>query len=584
MGDSISIQSDVGTLQAAHLAPRPHQRMYLSVYERALRVGALLEELIRSKPRRKGTTFRRRSSKKEKKPKSKLLSIKKAHSEVPETEICDLQQDQMSVEFSLEMATFNFHLAVAGLETFVATFAKTDRFVFHLASMRRMFLDLKALGIKLDRVLNYAQLKETVKVDPQWTNGEWTWQKQLQADRDAEEAELSAKAAKNALPFARNMMPHEPMEALTLLKFEIDFFKAENSTKHVNSMKKVFFSVVRSSNGRVAKIPEWYIPPYALSYSREKGIEGSVGTSYHGVWVDRKPSEGLKSEEGQITVAHKVVVKRMYIHADAIEFFRKEVELWFNLKHDNILKLYGASHCSRPAILVSEEATNGSLVNYVHHHQLKGKDMWNLFLQAAQGLKYLHDNRLVHGNLKSSNILVSGDGQVKLADFGLGILALQNQMVQDEVVEERRRREDEKRSHLGLTKKRAVQEVKKLEDMGWRAPTCRKKKQFGRPTIQDDVYSFGLCLLDLLLPKLSSIICEKNCEENSRALKYVGDEAFEPLSGEVTAMIVSDEQRKLITGMCQEKPSERIALAEVITRMEALRDTATVDAKECCIQ
>ncbi|KAG7382389.1 hypothetical protein PHYBOEH_010487 [Phytophthora boehmeriae] len=510
------LRQDASTLE--QLAPKPHQLMMKHVLELSVRVG------------------------------EGLLRLKEGRPPTPTDTVAK-----------------TFHQVVTGLVIFAATFAKTDRFVFHLASMRRMFWDLKALGVKLDFVVQEGGLKKDQVRDPQWTNGEWTWQKQLQADRDAEEAELSAKAAKNALPFARNMMPHEPMEALTLLKFEIDFFKAENSTKHVNSMKKVFFSVVRSSNGRVAKIPEWYIPPYALSYSREKGIEGSVGTSYHGVWVDRKPSEGLKSEEGQITVAHKVVVKRMYIHADAIEFFRKEVELWFNLKHDNILKLYGASHCSRPAILVSEEATNGSLVNYVHHHQLKGKDMWNLFLQAAQGLKYLHDNRLVHGNLKSSNILVSGDGQVKLADFGLGILALQNQMVQDEVVEERRRREDEKRSHLGLTKKRAVQEVKKLEDMGWRAPTCRKKKQFGRPSFQDDVYSFGLCLLDAFVPSQYSSVGGNMDGKASQS--RVGDLEFDPLSESLKRAIPVDVW-ELVSEMCQPSPIKRMPLSTAISRIQ----------------
>lgn len=72
-------------------------------------------------------------------------------------------------------------------------------------------------------------------------------------------------------------MPHEPMEALTLLKYEIDFYKAENSTRHVASMKKVFFSVVRSSNGRVAKIPDWYIPPmpwFIFERSRWKARSG----------------------------------------------------------------------------------------------------------------------------------------------------------------------------------------------------------------------------------------------------------------------------------------------------------------------
>ncbi|KAL4145997.1 hypothetical protein PRNP1_011870 [Phytophthora ramorum] len=174
--------------------------------------------------------------------------------------------------------------------------------------MRQMFLDLHAVGEELDYIM-----------EGEGGGGvEYT-------------------CGQNALPFARKMLPHEPMEALTLLKFEIDFFKPGNSTKHVASMKKVFFSVVRSSNGRVAKIPDWYIPPNAMNYSREKAMLGSVGTTHRGVWEDRKPPDGKKPEKHEgdelEPTLYNVVVKRLLIHADAIEVFRQEVETWFMMDH-----------------------------------------------------------------------------------------------------------------------------------------------------------------------------------------------------------------------------------------------------------
>ncbi|GMF28654.1 unnamed protein product [Phytophthora lilii] len=450
--------------------------------------------------------------------------------------------------------------------------------------MRRMYLDLQVVGGKLDSVVKLAGLKSDLQADNQ--QEDWTWQKQLMADREQEEDELSKKAAKNALPFARNMLPHEPMEALTLLKFEIDYFKPGNSTKHVASMKKVFFSVVRSSNGRVAKIPDWYIPPYALNYSRDdkNEMKGSVGTAHRGVWVDRKPPDGKKpekDEEGgeQKASTHDVVVKRLFFHANAIELFRQEVELWFQLDHPNILKLYGASHCSRPALLVYEDATNGPLVSYLNHqrqlraqsrrerrknagdvgerwpYKNQGHALWCLFLEAARGLRYLHmEKRLVHGNLKSDNILVTSDGQVKLTDFGLGMLALQNQAVQD----------------------------KHFEELGWRAPNCRQKKVFRRPSFQDDIYSFGLCVLDVLVPQLSSIAGK----HGSDAPTHVGEEGFDPLAASVLELIYVDSHRKLVVDMCQIKPDERLTLDAMILRLTEMRDAAAqepADSSECCI-
>ncbi|KAF1787571.1 hypothetical protein PC129_g9826 [Phytophthora cactorum] len=445
---------------------------------------------------------------------------------------------------TLEQASTAFHEAVAALAAFVTTFAKTDKFVFQLASMRRMYLDLHAIGLKLDNVVEFGGLKTEKE-------GTSTWQTQLLKDREKEEQELSLRAAKNTLPFARNMLPHEPMEALTLLKYEIDYFKPGNTVKHVASMKKVFFSVVRSSNGRVAKIPDWYIPPYTMNYSREKGMQGSVGTAHRGVWIDRKPADGKKPEkddEGgeQPPKTYDVVVKRLIIHADAIDFFRREVEIWFAMDHPNVLKLYGASHCSRPSLLVCEDAANGSLVSYLAR-QLKSNtfdqsSVWRMFLQAAQGLQFLHGSKIVHSNLKSDNILVTADGTVKLTDFGLGMLALQNQAVLDN----------------------------KFEELGWRAPNCQKKKKaLRRPSFEDDIYSLGLCLLDALVPEESSIVHESS----PNGPKHVGEEGFDTLSPQVARLIHDVEARELVAGMCQVEPKNRLPLREVIARMESLRDS-----------
>ncbi|GMF32411.1 unnamed protein product [Phytophthora fragariaefolia] len=444
-------------------------------------------------------------------------------------------------ESSPDLAVAKYHCVVSALVAFVVTFSKTDKFIFHLASMRRMYVELVKVGEGLAQVVTVGRLEG---------RDNDTWKQQLVADREQEEAALSARAAKNALPFARNMQPHEPMEALTLLKYEIDFFKAENSTRHVASMKKVFFSVVRSSNGRVAKIPDWYIPPNAVNYSRAEAMQGSVGTTHPGFWVERKPIAGEKlnvDAEGneQRSESQDVVVKRLFIHAEAIEFFREEVGFWFLLNHPNILKLYGASHCSRPALLVLENAANGSLANYLAKQRQSQSlnmdikcEIWRCLLEAATGLQFLHTSGIVHSNLKSDNILVTASGKVKLADFGLGILALQNQSLLDN----------------------------KFQELGWRAPNCQQKKLFRRPSFQDDIYSFGLCVLDLLLPTLSSIEHDKTVN----APKHVGDEGFEPLSPGVMTMIRNQDIQELISGMCNKIPEARLTLAQVISRLKKL--------------
>ncbi|GMF56000.1 unnamed protein product [Phytophthora fragariaefolia] len=551
---AMELQQDVAALQ--QLVAQPQQLMLAGTLQRARALGGQL--LQRESPRGRRGLFRRGSSlrKKPKKPPLKARSAPAA-----------LQLLGDDADRSPQAAATRFHQAAQSCAELATTFAKTSKFVFHVASVRRMHADLHAVGRQLALV---AALVDAAELQP---SGGTSWAQQLQDDRGQEEAQLGARAAKNALPFARDMRPHEPMEALTLLKYEIDFFKAENSARHVATMKKVFFSVVRSSNGRVAKIPDWYIPPNAVHYNRTP-MRGSVGTAHRGVRVEWKPAERTQpAREGGQRQPERVVVKRLFIHADAIEMFRQEVELWFSLDHPSILKLYGASHCSRPALLVLEDAENGPLVNYLHYHRqlhadkrrwLKETDLrvyqslqhalWSLLLQAANGLKYLHtEKKLVHSNLKSDNILVTADGSVKLTDFGLGMLALQNQ---------------------------AIEEVC-FRELGWRAPNCQRESRFRRPSFQDDIYSFGLCVLDVLVPELSSISKKENsppCEP-----KHVGDEGFDPLATNVLSRIKNDTHKDLVRGMCQKKPEDRWSLNIVIERMEEMC-TAASREQECSIQ
>ncbi|KAG7384708.1 hypothetical protein PHYPSEUDO_002353 [Phytophthora pseudosyringae] len=60
---------------------------------------------------------------------------------------------------SMHEAAKHFVAVVEALVAFVTTFAKTDKFVFHLASMRRMYLDLYAVGARLDLVAEIAGLQ-----------------------------------------------------------------------------------------------------------------------------------------------------------------------------------------------------------------------------------------------------------------------------------------------------------------------------------------------------------------------------------------------------------------------------------------
>ncbi|KAG9074642.1 hypothetical protein FS749_013775 [Ceratobasidium sp. UAMH 11750] len=66
--------------------------------------------------------------------------------------------------------------------------------------------------------------------------------------------------------------------------------------------------------------------------------------------------------------------------------------------------------------MVSVWEANGDLSNYIKRHS--ETDRYQLGAQIAEGLAYLHEAGVVHGDLKASNVLVSEAGVPLLADFG----------------------------------------------------------------------------------------------------------------------------------------------------------------------
>jgi len=94
--------------------------------------------------------------------------------------------------------------------------------------------------------------------------------------------------------------------------------------------------------------------------------------------------------------------------------FCKEVTTWKMLRHPNVLPLLGV--IENRLTMVSEWMRNGDINEFVKAHP--DVNRLELLAGVTKGLMFIHDQGIVHGNLKGSNILVNNDGHACLADFG----------------------------------------------------------------------------------------------------------------------------------------------------------------------
>ncbi|KAH8080695.1 kinase-like domain-containing protein [Cristinia sonorae] len=110
-------------------------------------------------------------------------------------------------------------------------------------------------------------------------------------------------------------------------------------------------------------------------------------------------------------------------------FFR-EALVWRQLRHPHILPFLGIDRSSfRPFLcMVSPYMENGNVIRCMEHLESNGahipRELW--LLEIARGLEYLHQEQVVHGDLRGANILIDGDLHVRLSDFGLSMLVDSN--------------------------------------------------------------------------------------------------------------------------------------------------------------
>ncbi|KAJ7113417.1 hypothetical protein C8R44DRAFT_984704 [Mycena epipterygia] len=120
-----------------------------------------------------------------------------------------------------------------------------------------------------------------------------------------------------------------------------------------------------------------------------------------------------------------VKVMRLFEDSDieaVLKEFGREAVIWRQLCHPNLLPFFGLCYLDKRLCLVSPWMENGNILKFLSKEAPK-IDRLSLILDVALGLEYLHENHVVHGDLKALNILVTPSRRACIADFGLASIA-----------------------------------------------------------------------------------------------------------------------------------------------------------------
>uniref|UniRef100_A0A8C9Z1D9 Serine/threonine-protein kinase PLK4 n=1 Tax=Sander lucioperca TaxID=283035 RepID=A0A8C9Z1D9_SANLU len=128
-----------------------------------------------------------------------------------------------------------------------------------------------------------------------------------------------------------------------------------------------------------------------------------------------------KSVKTGLEVAIKTIDKKAMHKAGMVQRVTNEVEIHCRLKHPAVLELYNYFEDSNYVYLVLEMCHNGEMSRYLKEKEIAfcEDEARHLMHQIVKGMLYLHAHGILHRDLTLSNLLLTSNMNIKIADFGL---------------------------------------------------------------------------------------------------------------------------------------------------------------------
>ncbi|TQD91233.1 hypothetical protein C1H46_023159 [Malus baccata] len=265
--------------------------------------------------------------------------------------------------------------------------------------------------------------------------------------------------------------------------------------------------------------------------------------------------------KGTLSDGRVVAVKQLSVasHQGKSQFV-SEIATISAVQHRNLVKLYGCCIEGSQRILVYEYLENKSLDQALFgtsNLHLDWPTRFNILLGTARGLAYLHEEsrpRLVHRDVKASNILLDAELSPKISDFGLAKLY------------------DDEKTHIS---------TRVAGTIGYLAP---EYALFGHLTEKADVFGFGVVVLEILSGRPNSY---NNLDpEKIYLLEWVwtlheNDQTLELVDSRLTEFDETEATRLIRAALLctQGSPMARPSMSRVVAMLSGDIDIGTVMSK-----
>jgi len=262
----------------------------------------------------------------------------------------------------------------------------------------------------------------------------------------------------------------------------------------------------------------------------EKLGEGGMGVVY-------------KAQDTKLkrTVALKFLPQELLCDSESKARFMHEAQAASALNHPNITTIHEIDEVEGECFISMEYIDGNSLKELIYKRTLAIDQILGIALKIAEGLKAAHKKEIVHRDVKSDNVMVTDEGEVKIMDFGLAKLK-------------------------GVTK--LTKTGSTLGTLQYMSPEQAQGKEVDQ---RSDVFSFGVVLYEMITGQLPF-----RGEHEAAVIYSIVNEIPEPLA-RYKANVSEGLQRIVDKALEKDRNTRYQSAAEVIADLTGLQKETTAD-------